>query len=612
MLANCVRSKAPQTIVVMSEGDVNVIGARARAKSRKAMETEENLKTCQPKTKKVKKSKEQGDKACNSEPVLYESDADEEEEEAEEEDEEDEEVMTPQKVTFVMGAVQGKPPMKNEFFWESKTSTTLGKAQLSLPITLRDLVEALRPIFNQKCFKELIEDNYRLGIVLPLLGTPAGRKKPINQVQLVDETLRLDENSGGSIKIVVIARSAEVNPPAVAEEEGGEEAEAGAHHPSDFTITVLVGAVRYDENYLASEPTDSKKHSTKSSVTVRLGESNAPMHGVTPPLTLAKIKTYVEKLWSDVNDEIVDLNDYEIRLLSSTDKAKTGEATSAPWLFTCNRLIDERFERRHTGHITVVLVHPGIPDAKVAKFHGSAVDSERVKTVAVCKLANETSKNHVTTGSFPKFLDLFKFEVSIGREAQQTCMRELYMAASKLVHEKLDWLRHEDVKRGRLLIETLLHDKDKVNDLKLPDGCALVTTAGGDNHAGSNQTVSGTPAVDISKMELTVKTSVPPGAPSSSSWVDVLETITVEDLAKKLSQLPHNRLLSVQTAVICGKDLRIPAETFLPLEKIVATKGYDDSYFVVRDGDLRTSLRIKCFKAQDPPLDEDADPELED
>ena len=39
-----------------------------------------------------------------------------------EEDEEDEEVMSHQKVTFVLGAVHGIRLGMNEFFWDSKSS----------------------------------------------------------------------------------------------------------------------------------------------------------------------------------------------------------------------------------------------------------------------------------------------------------------------------------------------------------------------------------------------------------------------------------------------------------------------------------------------------------
>ena len=45
----------------------------------------------------------------------------EEENDDKDEDEELEEVIYPQKVTFVLGAVQGKPLRMNEFFWIART-----------------------------------------------------------------------------------------------------------------------------------------------------------------------------------------------------------------------------------------------------------------------------------------------------------------------------------------------------------------------------------------------------------------------------------------------------------------------------------------------------------
>ena len=47
----------------------------------------------------------------------------EEEKDDKDEDEEFEEVISPQKVTLVLGAVQGKPLRMNELFWNSKNST---------------------------------------------------------------------------------------------------------------------------------------------------------------------------------------------------------------------------------------------------------------------------------------------------------------------------------------------------------------------------------------------------------------------------------------------------------------------------------------------------------
>ena len=71
---------------------------------------------------------------------------------------------------------KGSPQRMNEFFWVSKSSTRLGKTQLSLPIILNDLIDALKPFFKQKCFKDYVEDSYRLGIVIPLYAVPVGRK----------------------------------------------------------------------------------------------------------------------------------------------------------------------------------------------------------------------------------------------------------------------------------------------------------------------------------------------------------------------------------------------------------------------------------------------------
>ena len=596
----CARSKTSQATIVMTEGITSGLGVRQRGRSRKFIESEENEIKTKPKMKKMKKAPELEKIDTGIEEV-------DSEEQDEDQDEEVVEVMYPQKVTFVLGAVQGRPPKMNEFFWDSKTSPILGKTTLNLPIVLNDLIDALKPLFKLKCFKDYVKENYLLGIVIPLSTVPVGRKKAMNQVQLVDDTLLLDENSGDFLKFVIIDQSMKVDPAAgqgrACEQQPGD---------SDFTITVLVGAAHYDGNFLASEPTGDK-HSSKSSVTVRLGSSDAPMLGVKSPLTLQKIKAYTEKVWVTVNDEKVDLDNYEIRLLSSTEKAKTGEAASAPCLFTCNKIIGEMFQREHPGHITIVLVHPDLPDAKIAKIHGSAVDSERSTRLAICKLANDTSFYHVTTGKYPTFLRLFEFDSKISRDAKQTCMRELYLAASELLQKDIDWQKLEDLQRGKLLIETLLSDNDKVNVLTLPPGCALVTMAGGGNHVGSTQTVLTTLAdTSISKMEVVYKISVRPGTSSSSSWVDEVATTTVGDLAIKLSQLPHNKLLSVQTAVSCGKNFRIAAQTFLLLEKIMATAGYDDSYFVVSDGVQKTSLRMKFFKAQDPPLEEDSDPPLEE
>lgn len=590
----------------MSQVGSGSLEPRSREKSRKAIENAETLDM--PKAKKMRG-------VSKSEPapsvdVDTEGDSEEDEEEEEDAEEEEEEDKIPlQKLTFVMGVVQGKVPVKNEFYWEAKSSTTLGKVELALPIALDDLIEALKPLFRLKCFKDFTEADYRFGIVSPLLAAPPGRKKPINQVHLVDDKLKLDENTGDNMKVVVIEQPKELDTPsASARKEGG--AEAG---DAQYTITVLIGAIHHGGNYLASEPTG-EKHSMKSSVTVRLGDSRAPMLGVESPLTLQKIKTYTEDLWKKENDELVELDNYEIRLLSATEKAKTGETASAPCLFTCNRIIGERFVREQHGHITIVLVHPGLVDDTVAKSHGSAVDLERVKSLAVCKLANETSKYLITTGKHPQFMEGLTFDHNISRDAQQTCMRELYLGASKLVQEDLDWLKPEDVKRGQLLIEALLRDKEKMKGLKLPAGCALVTIIGvGDKAAKDSQAVSTTAAdTSISNMEVVYKVSVRVGASSNSSWVDDVGTTTVDGLSIKLAQLPHNRVLSVQTAFTCGKDNRFSAETFLPLEKIVATKGNDDSYFVVNDGQQRTSLRIKLFIVQDPPLDEDSDPALDE
>jgi hypothetical protein len=76
------------------------------------IENEENEEKTQPEVKVMKQLAE-----------LDKIDPGEEEKYDEEEDEEFEEVMPPQKITFVLGAVQGKPPAMNEFFWDSKNST---------------------------------------------------------------------------------------------------------------------------------------------------------------------------------------------------------------------------------------------------------------------------------------------------------------------------------------------------------------------------------------------------------------------------------------------------------------------------------------------------------
>ena len=144
------------------------------------------------------------------------------------------------------------------------------------------------------------------------------------------------------------------------------------------------------------------------------------------------------------------------------------------------------------------------------------------------------------------------------------------------------------------------YDYDKLITVEMPCGCSLIKRAA----APAVTPLSSVKPEGIFAIEVNIK---------HNGDTEPL-VVTVQNLIFRLQGLRNKDNIYVETAVVCGRDNRIPAGTFLRLVKIVtSSENGNIPYFVVFNvgEEKNTSLRITSFECIDPPIDEDSDPSIE-